>query len=203
MRHEPHHSPRDLRCGSCLTASYGELQPAIGIHLLDFDLFQDLAHQDQALWCFEMRDAARPTVTLGQELQLNLIELRKADRLQQTAGALGAWITLFEHWQEEDTMAQIVDPPVRAALDKRKTLSADAEARRPAFVRERALRDERSLLKDAWEEGREEGLEAGREEGRAALRLTAINLIRGTDLSDAAIAAITGLGVDELAALRR
>ena len=146
-----------------------------------------------------MRDAARPAVTLGQELQLNLIELRKADRLQQTAGALGAWITLFEHWQEEDTMAQIVDPPVRAALDKLKTLSADAEARRLAFVRERALRDERSLLKDA----REEGLEAGREEGRAALRLTAINLIHGTDLSDAAIAAITGLGVDDLAALRR
>jgi hypothetical protein len=118
-----------------LTASYGELQPAIGIHLLDFDLFQDPAHQDQALWCFEMRDAARPTVTLGQELQLNLIELRKADRLQQTGGALGAWITLFEHWQEEDTIAQIVDPPVRAALDKLKTLSADAEARRLAFVR--------------------------------------------------------------------
>jgi len=52
-----------------------------------------------------MRDAARPTVTLGQELQLNLIELRKADRLQQTGGVLGAWITLFEHWQEESTMA--------------------------------------------------------------------------------------------------
>jgi hypothetical protein len=45
VRHELHHSPRDLRCGSCLTASYGELQPAIGIHLLDFDLFTDPAHQ--------------------------------------------------------------------------------------------------------------------------------------------------------------
>jgi len=33
--------------------------------------------------------------------------------------------------------------------------------------------------------------------------LTAINLIHGTDLTDTAIAAITGLGVDDLAALRR
>ena len=73
-----------------------------------------------------------------------------------------------------------------------KTLSADAEARRLAFVRERALRDERSLLKDAREEGRAE-----------ALRNMSINLIHGTDLSDAAIAAITGLGVADLAALRR
>ena len=151
-----------------------------------------------------MRDAERPAVTLGQELQLNLIELRKADRLQQTGGALGAWITLFEHWQEEETMSRIADPPVRAALDKLRTLSADAEARRLAFVRERALHDEVSLLKDAREAGWEDGREAGREEGRTeALRLTAINLIRGTSLDDAAIAAITGLGVDDLAALRR
>ncbi len=42
------------------------------------------------------------------------------------------------------------------------------------------------------------------EKGRAeALRLTAINLIQGTGLSDATIAAITGLGVADLAALRR
>ena len=147
-----------------------------------------------------MRDAERPAVTLGQELQLNLIELRKADRLQQTGGALGAWITLFEHWQEEETMSRIADPPVRAALDKLKTLSADAEARRLAFVRERALHDEVSLLKDAREEGRDLGREEGRTE---TLRLMAVNLIRGTGLDDAAIAAITGLSVDDLAALRR
>jgi predicted transposase/invertase (TIGR01784 family) len=127
---------------------------------------------------------------------VHLIELRKADRLQQTGGALGAWITLFEHWQEDETMSRTADPPVRAALDKLRTLSADAEARRLAFVRERALHDEVSLLKDAREEGRE----AGRTE---ALRLTAVNLIRGTGLDDAAIAAITGLSVDDLAALRR
>jgi len=93
-------------------------------------------------------------------------------------------------------MSRIADPPVRAALDKLRTLSADAEARRLAFVRERALHDEVSLLKDA----REEGWEAGRTE---TLRLTAINLIRGTDLDDTAIAAITGLSVDDLALLRR
>ena len=93
-------------------------------------------------------------------------------------------------------MSRIADPPVRAALDKLKTLSADAEARRLAFVRERALHDEVSLLKDAREEGREEGR-------TEALRLIAINLIRGSGLDDAAIAAITGLSVDNLAALRR
>ena len=171
---------------------YGGLRPAIGIHLLDFDLFQDPAHRDQASWCFEMRDAETPTVTLGQELQLNLIELRKADRLQRTTGALAAWIALFEHWQEDKTMSQIANEPVRSALDKLKQLSADAETRRLAFVRERALRDERSLLKDAREEGRTE-----------AFRQTATNLIRTSDLDDATIAAATGLSLTDIAALRQ
>jgi len=93
-------------------------------------------------------------------------------------------------------MGQIADEPVRTALDKLKTLSNDDEARRLAFVRERALLDERSLLKDAHDEGWEEGrLEA--------LRLTASNLIQATTLDDAAISEITGLDIDNIAALRQ
>jgi predicted transposase/invertase (TIGR01784 family) len=34
---------------------YHQLKPAIGIHLLDFDLFTAPAHQQQAIWCFELR----------------------------------------------------------------------------------------------------------------------------------------------------
>ena len=102
------------------------------------------------------------------------------------------WISLFEHWREEQTMSQIAETPVRAALDRLQTLSADAEARRLAFVRERALHDEASLLKDAREEGREE-----------ALRETAINLLRATVLDDATIAAATGLDAAEVRTLRQ
>jgi DICT domain-containing protein len=50
-------------------------------------------------------------------------------------------------------MATITHEPVRKARDKLAALSADAETRRLAFVRERALLDEASLLKDAREEG--------------------------------------------------
>jgi len=186
---------------------YAALKSAIGIHLLDFDLFREPAQCRQAQWCFEMRDAQSPAVTLGQELQLHLIELRKADRLRgtaaQTTGALAAWIALFKHWQEDDTMTQIADEPVRAVLNKLKDLSADAEARRLAFVRERALRDERSLLRDAREEGLEVGRKEGRQEGQKALHQTALNLVRSTSLDDATIAAVTGLGVDVVAGLRQ
>ena len=43
-------------------------------------------------------------------------------------------------------MQQIDYPPVHQALERLRGLSADAEIQRLAFVRERALRDERNEL---------------------------------------------------------
>ena len=54
-------------------------------------------------------------------------------------------------------MPPIDYPPVQQALERLRGLSADAEIQRLAFVRERALRDERNELFGAREEGREEG----------------------------------------------
>ena len=58
-------------------------------------------------------------------------------------------------------MARIDYPPVHEALERLKDLSADEETRRLAFVRERALRDERSELRGAREEGKAEGKAEG------------------------------------------
>ncbi|MFZ1537226.1 MAG: DUF4351 domain-containing protein [Chromatiaceae bacterium] len=104
---------------------------------------------------------------LGDELQLNLIELPKADRLGAGEPALANWVAFLEHWQEESTMQQIDYPPVQQALERIRGLSADEETRRLAFVRERALRDERSELGAVWDEGWEEGFAKGIAKGIA------------------------------------
>lgn len=173
--------------------AYQELRASVGLHLLDFDLFDatDSARQ-QAVWRFEMRDERQPAVTLGNILQMNLIELKKADRLGLPPGPLRDWITFFKHWQEEPTMSAVTHQPVKQALSRIRVLSADEEARRLAFVRERALHDEVSFLNEA----RREGLEQGREE--VARSLLAMEL-----LSDEQIAAASGLTAAEIQALRK
>ena len=206
---------------------YADLRAAVGIHLLDFDLFQDTeAQRAQAVWRFEMRDAHQPTVTLGNRLQLTLIELKKADRLAQDARApdlassrpstprpdpvaarISAWVTFFEHWREEQTMAHIDHAPIQDALNRVRQLSADEEARRLAFVRERAQRDELSLLKEAREEGRQEGERIGLQKGeqigwQKAARETAGHLIALGLLNDVQIAQATGLSLAQIEALR-
>lgn len=137
---------------------YTELNAVIGIHLLDFDLYTaDSAQQKQAVWRFELRDEQQPDVKLGNDLQLNLIEMKKADRLGLGDQNLKDWITLFEHWQEESRMASITNEAVKQVSGHIRRLSDDEEARRLAFVRERALKDEASQMRYA----REEGLKAG------------------------------------------
>lgn len=53
-------------------------------------------------------------------------------------------------------MSTITHPAVRQAMEELRQLSEDDEARRLAFVRERALHDEVSLMNTAREEGRVE-----------------------------------------------
>ena len=63
-------------------------------------------------------------------------------------------------------MAAIAYPPVQQALEHIKALSADAETRRLAFVRERALHDEVSELRAAREKGKREGMLEGELKGK-------------------------------------
>ena len=134
--------------------SYQSVPPVIGIHLMDFDLFEE----DQACWAFELRDRQRPEVLLDRSLQLHLIELPKADRLHsQGNSALADWIAYLKHWQEDALMQSIERPTVQKARQQLQALSDDEQARRLAFVRERALRDEISEKAAAKAEGKQEG----------------------------------------------
>jgi hypothetical protein len=94
-----------------------------------------------------------PQLRLGRELQLNIVELRKADRLGHLPERLSAWIAYFEHWHEETLMSSLSHLPVQKAIGKLRAMSADEEERYWAEAREKALRDEVTLLAVAREEG--------------------------------------------------
>ncbi|MGE0797610.1 MAG: PD-(D/E)XK nuclease family transposase [Lautropia sp.] len=115
---------------------YAALAPVIGIHLLGFKLFE--AWPDQASWTFELRDRRRPAVALPDSpLQLNLVELPRADRLGQNwRDPLSAWVKFFEHAQESDIMSQIdcrADLLIRQLGVRFGAAPAPGELNRPAI----------------------------------------------------------------------
>ena len=74
---------------------YESLRPVVGIHIMDFDYFNehvvihganavsgtDRVNSDQYVWCFALRDRDQPQITMGEELQLHFLELPKALRV--------------------------------------------------------------------------------------------------------------------------
>ncbi|TBV15658.1 Rpn family recombination-promoting nuclease/putative transposase [Stutzerimonas kirkiae] len=133
---------------------YNQLQPVIGIHLMDFDLFDD----EQAFWQFELRDRRQRSVIFDRSLQLHLLELPKADRLHsQAGGAVADWIAYLKHWQEESVMQEIERPAIRKARQQLQALSDDEQARYLAFVRERALLNETIVMGATEAKGKREG----------------------------------------------
>ncbi|TBU99267.1 hypothetical protein DNJ95_00930 [Stutzerimonas kirkiae] len=145
---------RQLQAGD----DYSQLQPVIGIHLMDFELFDD----ERACWQFELCDRRRPSVVFDRSLQLYLVELPKADRLHsQAGGALADWIAYLEHWQEESVMQEIERPAIRKAHQQLQALSGDELVRHQALVRERALYAERTVVAAAEARGKAEGKTEG------------------------------------------
>ena len=183
---------------------YKALRPTLGIHLMGFEFFDD---PQQASWRFEILECGRPDIRLSNALQWNLIELPKADRLLaagRNSSALAAWVTFFQHGQDAAIMKTITHPPVQKALEKLERLTSDEQERHNAWMRERALHDEATFLREAREEGLREGLREGIEEGRKeAAEKIARQLIDQLDLDDDAIARLTGLSDGEVRRLRQ
>jgi len=154
---------RQLEAGE----DYHQVQPVIGITLMDFDLFPDV---ERAVWDFELRDRQFPDIVLDRSLQLHLVEMPKADRHPaQTHPALVNWVTWFKHWQEDSIMHQIHHPAIQKAHQHLHALSGDEQAWIAALQRERTLSLE-ATYKGALERAEREKAEAQAKalaEGRA------------------------------------
>ena len=184
---------QELKAGQ----DYSEAKPVIAIHLVDFELFTaDDPQQGQAHWHFEFRDRRQPAVRLGDQLELHLIELPKADRLGLAAhqeADLAAWVSFLKHWQDEGRMSSLNSPAVDEAMQELKRISADEDERYRALARERALSDAVTDRNAA----RREGLEEGKLEGEAAV-LERLLTRRFGPLDETTRSRIRGAGLEQL-----
>ncbi len=71
---------------------------------------------------------------------------------------LSVWVDLFEHWEEENIMAQLTHRLVVNTLDSLECISQTREERLRALARTRAVLDYNTHIQAAREEGREEGM---------------------------------------------
>jgi predicted transposase/invertase (TIGR01784 family) len=170
---------------------YLPMPSAVKIDLLDFDLYES----DQAVWSFAMRDEKSHDQVFSKTAEIWVVEMPKYEKKGWDHTVLSDWLKFFQHSQSEAVMETISTPEVKQANAALLHMSADEWTREMLFqeeMRERDLATERYV-------GAQEGREKGRQEGHED---TALNLIHGTSMDNATIAAMCGLDVERVARLR-
>ncbi|MDM8525604.1 PD-(D/E)XK nuclease family transposase [Desulfococcaceae bacterium HSG8] len=144
------------------------LRPVIGIHFLDYTEFPD--YEKTFHFCFELRDRNHSDIRLTEDMCLHIFELPKLRKAAEKHGNkdMLEWLHFFNHAHEEDKKMRehYTNPNVRKAFGILENLSADRLTRQQAETRERAIRDEFSMLAAAERVGIAKGQKEGRKEGR-------------------------------------
>jgi predicted transposase/invertase (TIGR01784 family) len=144
--------------------SYLRLTPVIGIHFLDYEPF---ASYSNLHFCFELREVQHPELRLTHDLSLHVFELPKLERSPCQAGwgdPLFEWLHFLSHAHEEGDEAMrklYTNPAIHKAFEVLEALSVDELTRQRAEMREKALKNEVSMLEEAREEGLQQGLQQG------------------------------------------
>ena len=191
--------------------SYHLLKRIISIAALDFTI-RPSPHYHAYFRLVEYFDAEALY-----DLDLHFLELKK---LQQATGKekdseLYWWLRFIKGMKREELEAfKMRNMSAKKAVELLEYLSQNPEVRQQYEDRQKALRDERSRLETAHEDGLEEGIVQGREEGisqgilqgreegmrEKALQMAKALLVKG--MSAAEVAEITELPAAEVRKLR-
>ncbi len=141
-----------------------------------------------------------PELRLTDDMSLHIFELPKLEKkgkADQPEDDMVEWLYFFNHAHEEveKTMrTHYKNTAIHEAFDVLEDISADEKNRHMAIVREKALKNEVSMLAAAERKGWREGEKKGKKKA-------ALSLIRMGDLPMEKISAATGISLEELRGL--
>ena len=151
---------------------YGKAGRCIGIHILNFTMFEDCPDYHSS---FSMREDNRHELLLD-KMQIHYLELPKVKKVSgnnkpDEENSLQLWMQLFKAKSKEE-LDMLNDTKVEAIQNGVKViygLSGDAQIREYVRQREKAVMDYNSDMASAEAKGRAKGREEGKAEAYAEL----------------------------------
>ena len=135
---------------------YLEMPKSISIWITDYDVFEEGPFHERARL---KRDYEN--IVLTDKLEIHYIQLTKfKEKCKRISNKLEQWLTFIKNENVEE-IRMIDNKLVQKAEDEFEYLTGDAETRRLAELREKAIRDEAAGLKSARRKGIEEGIQQG------------------------------------------
>ena len=181
----------DLKAGE----NYQKVKRTIAINILDYELFEEGPYHEIARL---KRDYQNKILT--EKIEMHFIQIpkfRKEKRGVRTK--LEQWMQFISQTNERGVeLAMKENKEIRKAKEEYEYLTGDAAERRLAFLRDKAIRDEKSIRQGGIEEGRKQGRKEGRKEGKIEMLKQFVNNMIKRNMSTDEIQEITGITKEEL-----
>ena len=193
--------------------SYRVLKKCVGISILDFVLFKDVAQKggepqgDAGFYsCFHIREDCRHFIYTD-KMEFHVIELPKLPQeVRDGCSDIELWARFINAEKKEvfDMLAKN-DPYIGSAYQRLQLISQDRQMRMEYETREKAIRDYNEGMLEAEERGeergRKEGISIGEERGRKAEALSIARKLVGMGFPTEEIVKITLLSEKEIEGL--
>ncbi|MCI7766548.1 MAG: Rpn family recombination-promoting nuclease/putative transposase [Oscillospiraceae bacterium] len=170
---------------------YSELKQTITINIINFNMFEGSDYHTEIAAIIKGTDEI-----FSDKFSIHFFELKKVGKKPDPHNRRELWLQFINADSEEDfeMISQTNVPIMQKAVNVIYDMSEDTRIREIARLREKALHDEASALKNAKAEGRAEGRAEGkaegRAEGRAEERNAAIKKMKSLGFTDEQIKAI-------------
>ncbi len=143
---------------------YSELKQTITINIINFNMFSGNDYHTEVAAMIKGTEEV-----FSDKFSIHFFELKKVGKKPDPANSRELWLQFINADSEEalDMISQTNVPIMKKAVNVIYDMSEDTKIREIARLREKALHDEASALKNAKEEGRAEGEAKGLIKGRA------------------------------------
>ncbi len=172
--------------------SYDVFKKCVNISILNFTLF---SKETEFYSCFHIREDTR-NFLYTDKMEFHVIELPKLpEELKENSSDIELWAKFINAERKEELeMIATKNSYIASAYEQLQIISQDKEKRQEYEAREKAIRDYNQSMKEAREQGREEG------EQRRQFIIAKNMLLKDFDIS--VIAECTGLSKEEVKALK-
>ena len=176
---------------------YAEVPRSISIWITDYNVFDEGPFHEIAKI---KRDYEN--IVLTDKLELHYIQLPKfRKKCKRISSKLEEWLSFIKYDNMEE-LHMIKNEKIKKAEEELEYLTGDEEAKRLAYLREKAIRDEYNSNSMARKIGLEEGIQKGIQKGKIENRKEIAKKMLEENIDIEIIAKITTLSVDEIKKLK-
>ena len=148
--------------------AYNKAKRVVLIAIIDFKLaLTETIKEIETEW--KLREKNRPELTLTNSIEIRIIELEKVRKFYgKNKNNIKAQWMLFLDDPNSKEVREIMEKneEIKEATVVVKQMSEDEKMQRLAFLREKAILDEKEIVETATNKGLREGMEKGIEKGR-------------------------------------